>query len=61
MGINTGWVACNYTEGDTLTDVEHGPIRQSTDEAMADERAGNFEGLRWVHTDGYLYVDELAE
>lgn len=32
-----GYVACNYTEGDTIHDVEHGPVRRTIAEASADQ------------------------
>jgi hypothetical protein len=55
--MKIGWVACDYTEGDTLDEVRHGEIRSTYDEAAADR---GYQGIRYVHTDGYLYVDEGA-
>lgn len=52
-----GYVACDYTQDDTLAGVRHGPIRQTAEEASEDRKAGGYEGVRYAHTDGYLYVD----
>ena len=52
----TGYVACNASQGDMLSDVEHGAIRSTEAEAIADRDAG-YETVRYVAPDGYLYVD----
>jgi 2,4-dienoyl-CoA reductase-like NADH-dependent reductase (Old Yellow Enzyme family) len=57
MSIETGYVACNYSEGDTLGEVERGEIRKTFGEAQSDANALGLEGVRYVHADGYLYVD----
>jgi hypothetical protein len=57
----TGYVACNPSDGDTLAEVEHGEIRATSEQAQADARAAGLEGVRYVHTDGYLYVDRPEE
>ncbi len=54
---NTGWVACDYTQGDKLADVRHGEIRATWDEATDDWRLNHYEGVRYVAEDGYLYVE----
>lgn len=51
-----GWIACDYTQGDTPETIAHGPIRATAAEARADVSDG-YEGVRYLHTDGYLYVD----
>jgi hypothetical protein len=56
-----GWVACDYTGGDMLSDVRHAEKRNTYEEARADAEWGEFEGVRWVATDGYLYVDRPDE
>jgi hypothetical protein len=38
--ITTGYVTCNYTDGDTLGEVEHGEIRVTPEEAADDARFG---------------------
>lgn len=58
MGIKTGWVACDYTEGNMWNDVRRGEIRETYEEAAADAKREGYDGVRWVHTDGYLYVEE---
>lgn len=57
----TGYVACDYTQSDRLDDVRHGPIRSTDQEARQDAKEGDYEGVRYVHTDGYLYVDAPDE
>jgi hypothetical protein len=54
----TGWIACDYTEGDTLADVPHHELRDTHEAAAADAKRLCLDGVRWVGTDGYLYVDE---
>lgn len=56
--LTTGWVACDYTSGDMLRDVRHADIRATSDEAIADQKAGEYDGIRYAHSDGYLYVDQ---
>jgi len=55
--LTTGWVACDYTKGDTLSDVRHGEIRTTYEDADRDADAGEYNGVRYVAADGYLYVD----
>ena len=52
-----GYVACDYTDGDTLADVRHGEIRETDTEARKDMQAGDYAGVRYATEDGYLYVD----
>jgi hypothetical protein len=54
MSKNTGWVACDYTDGDTLDEVAHGEIRDTYEQAKSD---AGYEGVRYAADDGYLYVD----
>jgi len=54
--LTTGYVACNYTDGDTLGGVDHAEVRETAELAMADVGV-TYDGVRYVHTDGYLYVD----
>ena len=61
--LTVGWVACDYTTGDRLDDVRHGEIRAFSSEADADYRQADdvgegYDGIRYVHTDGYLYVEQ---
>lgn len=53
----TGWVACDYSDDDTLARVRHAAVRESHADAMRDMREGGYDGVRYAHTDGYLYVD----
>lgn len=55
--MKTGYVACDYTKGDQMAGVRHGELTSTESEARADARTGGYEGVRYVHTDGYLYVD----
>ena len=63
----TGWVACDYTTGDRLArlaEVTHGPIRKTATEASMDVRGpdhGDYDGVRFVAADGYLYVENPAD
>jgi hypothetical protein len=59
--LSVGWVACDYTTGDRLSDVRHGAIRDTEAEASADCRQGDYDGVRYVSDDGYLYVDQPDE
>jgi hypothetical protein len=52
----TGYVACDYTQSDVLSDVRHGEIRETEQQAIEDARPG-YEGVRYVGSDGYLYVE----
>ena len=57
----TGWVACDYTQGDRLEDVSHSEICATYSEALDRQRESEpdaYEGIRYVAEDGYLYVDE---
>jgi hypothetical protein len=54
-------VAANYSHTDKYNDDECGPIRASIDEAQRDADAGGYEGVRYVGSDGYLYVDDPEE
>ncbi|MDE2105592.1 MAG: hypothetical protein KGL39_50665 [Patescibacteria group bacterium] len=55
--IKTGWVACDYTDGDRLDLAAHGDIRATEQEARVDQLARNLEGVRYIAADGYLYVE----
>jgi hypothetical protein len=60
--MRTGYVACDYTDGDRLSDVRHGRIRASSAKALADYRRAEqdgepYQGIRYIHSDGYLYVE----
>lgn len=61
MTTTTGYVACDYTQGDTLDAVAHGEIREASEQAQDDARAAGLEGVRYVAADGYLYVDRPEE
>ena len=50
----TGWVACDYTAGDRLEDVRHSDVCGTCEEAAA---VAGYEGVRYVGSDGYLYVE----
>ena len=62
----TGWVACDYTQGDYIGDVAHRNVYDTATEAVewnkswrdvhGDDAA--YEGVRFVAADGHLYVDE---
>lgn len=54
----TGYCAANYHESDRYSDEHCGPVRQSEEEAQIDYQEGQWEGIRYVHNDGYLYVDK---
>lgn len=54
------WIACNYTDGDTLDEIERGTERQTAEEAAQDARELKLDGVRWVGDDGFLYVDPPA-
>ena len=58
VAIKTGYVACDYTQGEELGSVRHGHIRATDAEAAQDAAMGKYEGVRYAHIDGYLYVDE---
>ena len=55
-----GWIACDYTSGDDLEHdrVRHGDVRETCEDAQADARAGGYDGVRYLHSDGYLYCDQ---
>lgn len=53
----TGWVACDYTQGDKVCDVRHWELRGTYEEARADADAHGMEGVRYAAEDGFLYVD----
>lgn len=53
----TGWIACDYTQGDTLADVRHGHLHGEWAAAAWEQTSGGYEGIRYLHRDGYLYVD----
>lgn len=57
--LEVGWCACNYSEGDTYDEVTASGIVSTFAEAQAilAGHPGKYEGIRYVHTDGYLYVD----
>lgn len=61
MAPTTGWVACDYTTGDTLADVRHSAIYAEAEAAQVVAERHGYDGIRWVHTDGYLYVDPPEE
>lgn len=50
-----GWVACDYSDGNMLVDVRHSQLCPTAEGAAAID---GYEGVRYVHTDGYLYVEE---
>jgi hypothetical protein len=54
---SVGYVACNASDGDMLVEVAHGEIRATCQQAQDDARSEGLDGVRYVHTDGYLYVD----
>lgn len=56
--MKTGYCAANYTKTDTYDTDFCGPIRETSEEASADAKTGEYDGVRYVHTDGYLYVDQ---
>lgn len=53
----TGWTACNYSEGDRFDSVTHGAILATFAEAARENELRHYEGVRYVGSDGYLYVD----
>jgi hypothetical protein len=53
----TGWVACDDSQGDHIDKVKHGPIRQSPEEAQQDAERRGYEGIRYVGLGGYLYLE----
>lgn len=53
----TGYVACDFTEGDQLEAIRHGEIYPDHEMAVAEAIAGSYDGVRWVGEDGFLYVD----
>lgn len=55
--MKTGYCAANYTQTDRYDTSLCGPIRESDEQAQRDADSGNYQGVRYVHTDGYLYVD----
>ena len=50
----TGYCACNYTATDVYDEYECGPIHATYEKAKQDT---GYEGIRYVATDGYLYVE----
>lgn len=57
----TGWVAVKGL-GDTLNDCDwHGKVHKSHSQAEAERRSRHADTVRYLHTDGYLYVDEPDE
>lgn len=59
--MKTGYCAANYTKTDTYDTALCGPIRATSEEAQEDANKGDYQGVRYVHTDGYLYVDMPEE
>lgn len=65
----TGWVACDYTDGDYINDVCHSDVYEDCDTASQWNKSWrevygesySYAGIRWVGPDGYLYVDEQIE
>lgn len=53
----TGWVACDDSQGDRIDKVEHGPIRPSPEEAQRDAQRHGYEDIRYVGPGGYLYLE----
>jgi hypothetical protein len=51
-----GWIACDYSQGDHIDEVRHGPICESAQDAQKDVELDGYEGVRYVGTDGYLYM-----
>lgn len=56
--MKTGYCAANYTQTDDYDAAECGPIRRSSEQAQRDMEANGYEGVRYVHSDGFLYVDK---
>ena len=56
--ITNCWIACDYTSGDHITDVRHSVGRDDYETAASECRVGDYEGVRWVGSDGYLYAEQ---
>lgn len=54
----TGWVACDYTEGDCVQCTSHSDVFDAAEEASIEAKECGYEGVRWVDEKGDLYVDE---
>ena len=52
-----GWVPCDYTHGDTIGSVRHGDVYEDVEDAWWCVAPNGYDGVRYVHTDGYLYVE----
>lgn len=55
--LTVGWCACDYSEGDTYEEVRASNIYPTRGEALDIMISKKYEDVRYVHTDGYLYVD----
>lgn len=53
-----GYCAMNQGHGDRYDSSFCGRIRDTDDQALDDQKAGNYDCTRWVGPDGYLYVDK---
>ena len=66
MDTRTGWIACDYTQGDRLCDVENcgtffatsTEAREMNDMLLSVDPWVAYDGVRFVGKDGYLYVDK---
>ena len=59
--MKAGYCAVNYIETDRYNERQCGPIRATYEEARKDAKSGRYQGIRYVHTDGYLYVEKQDE
>lgn len=55
--IKTGWMACEDSD-DCIQCVRHGAIRTEYEHARQDQCELGFPVVRWVSSDGFLYVDK---
>jgi len=55
--MKTGYCAANYRQTEVYSPEFCGPIRPTADLASADADAELYDGIRFVGSDGYLYVD----
>jgi hypothetical protein len=54
----TGWCAANHSSTHVYNGVDCDPIRSNVIDAMADRIRRGYESVRYVHWDGFLYVDK---
>ena len=52
-----GWVPCDYTHGDAIDSVRHGDVYVDFKDAQDCVTSNSYDGVRYVHADGYLYVE----